>query len=281
MTQLAGKLLGGATQRCGTPKTAAACVKGKQALGAQLCASSAITTSPRSQISPLDVHHIEDDTYPSMRYKRNQVEQAIFRTLGAQHARVDELKFRLKRLLVTDRRLGRDANSEEEGDRQYAFYSQEPAGSGIEVMFSGYEAFAQLAAIMLLEHGLPQGAVVRVMRQARRRLEAARVESLKKDPSTLFDQQAILAQARPGMLAVNNTDPIFLAFVRLTDSTAGDQTGSGDVAVCRGFPELGAFSKKHSEPGTGITVFELVGLIHTMGGNLRQVRPAKRGRGAT
>jgi hypothetical protein len=38
MTQLAGKLLDGATQRCGTPKTAAACVKGKQALGAQLCA---------------------------------------------------------------------------------------------------------------------------------------------------------------------------------------------------------------------------------------------------
>jgi hypothetical protein len=47
-----------------------------------------------------------------MRYSRNQVEEAIFRTLGAQDARVDELKFRLKRLLVTDRRLGRDANSE-------------------------------------------------------------------------------------------------------------------------------------------------------------------------
>ena len=37
-------------------------------------------------------------------------------------------------------------------------------------MFSGYEAFAQLAAIILLEHGLPQAAVVRVMRQVRGRL---------------------------------------------------------------------------------------------------------------
>ena len=88
-----------------------------------------------------------------MRYKRNQVEEAIFRTLGARDARIDELTFRLKRLLVTDRRLGRDANPDEEWKRHYAFYSQEPPGSGIEVMFSGYEAFALLAAIMLLEHG--------------------------------------------------------------------------------------------------------------------------------
>jgi hypothetical protein len=214
-----------------------------------------------------------------MRYKRNQVEEAIFRTLGAQDARVDELKFRLKRLLVTDRRLGRDANSEEEGDRHYAFYSQEPPGSGIEVMFSGYEAFAQLAAIMLLEHGLPQAAVVRVMRQVRRPFEAAYAETLKKDPSKLFDEQATRAQAMSGMIATNNTDPVFLAFVRLTDSSVGDP--KGDVAVCRGRRELGAFLKKHSVPGTGVTFFEFVGLMHKLAANLLQVRPAKRGRGAS
>jgi hypothetical protein len=214
-----------------------------------------------------------------MRYKRNQVEEAIFRTLGAQEARVDELKFRLKRLLVTDRRLGRDANSEEEGDRYYAFYSQEPPGSGIEVMFSGYEAFAQLAAIILLEHGLPQAAVVRVMRQVRRPFEAAHAESLKKDPNKLFDLQAILERARPGMIATNNTDPVFLAFVRLTDSSVGDP--KGDVAVCRGHDELGAFFRKHSVPGTGVTFFEFVGLMHKLAANLLQVRPAKRGRGAS
>ena len=40
-----------------------------------------------------------------MRYKRNQVEEAVVRTLGARGARVDELKLKMKRLLVTDRRL--------------------------------------------------------------------------------------------------------------------------------------------------------------------------------
>jgi hypothetical protein len=216
-----------------------------------------------------------------MRYKRNQVEEAIFRTLGARDGRIDELKFRLKRLLVTDRRLGRDADSDEEEDRPYAFYSQEPPGSGTEVMFSGYEAFALLAAITLLEHGLPQAAVVKVMRQVRRPLEAAHGECLTKDWNTLFDEQAIRAQAKEGMLAVDNTDPIFLAFVRLTDSAVGDQKGSGAVAVCRGYQALGDFFTKHSVPGTGMSIFEFVRPIRVMAANLLQVRPAKRGRGAT
>jgi hypothetical protein len=148
-------------------------------------------------------------------------------------------------------------------------------------MFSGYEAFALLAAIMLLEHGLPQAAVVKMMRQVRGPLEAAHARSLKKDPSSLFDQQAILAQAKPGMFAVNNTDPIFLAFVRLTASAVGDQKHGGAVAVCQGPQALGDFFTKHSDPGTGMSIFEFVRPIHVMAANLLQVRPAKRGRGAT
>ena len=77
-----------------------------------------------------------------MGYKRNQVEDAIVRTLGAEGARVDELKLRMKRLLVTDRRLGRGKRSDDKAGHRYAFYSQRPQGSGVEVMFSDYEAFA-------------------------------------------------------------------------------------------------------------------------------------------
>jgi hypothetical protein len=182
-------------------------------------------------------------------FKRNQIEEAIFRTLGAQGERVDELRFRLKRLLVTDRHSSCDAHSEEEGDRQYAFFSQEPPGSGTEVKFSGYEAFALLAATMLLEHGLPQAAVVRVMRQVRAGLAIAHAQTLKKDPATLFDQQAIRSQAKPGMIAVDNTAPVFLAFVRPTNSSVGDPRGGGAVEVCRGHEGLGIFLKKHSKPG--------------------------------
>ena len=213
------------------------------------------------------------------RYKRNQVEEAIFRTLGARDARVDELKFRLKRLLVTDRRLGTDAKSDEEEDRHYAFYSQKPPGSGIEVMFSAYEAFALMAAIMLLEHGLPQASVIRVMRHVRRQFEAAHAQTLKKDPSKLFDQKAIWAEAKAGMIATDNTDPVFLIFVRLTGSST-DPHGSA-MAVCQGHDELGAFLSRDDVAGQGATFFEFVGAMHKLAANLQNITPVKRGRGAT
>jgi hypothetical protein len=208
------------------------------------------------------------------RYKRNQVEEAIFRTLGARGARLDELKFRIKRLLVTDRRSRRDE------DRHYAFFDQEPPGSGIEVMFSAYDAFALLAAIILLEHGFPQATVVRVMRHVRGQLAAAHAEILKKDPTTLFDFEAIRAQAKPGMIASDNTDPVFLVFVKLTASTVAAQSGGTAIAVCRGHDELIAFIKRHSVPGSGATYFEFVRLMHALAANLLQTRPVKRGRGA-
>ena len=98
-------------------------------------------------------------------FKRNQVEEAILRTLGARDARAAELKLRLHRLLVIDRRLGRGKRGRGRTGSRYAFYSQEPPGSGIEVMFSGFEAFALLVGIMLLEHGIPQATVVSILRK--------------------------------------------------------------------------------------------------------------------
>jgi hypothetical protein len=211
-------------------------------------------------------------------YKRNQVEEAILRTLGAKEARAAEVKLRLHRLLVIDRRLGRGKRIRGYAGGRYAFYSQEPPGSGVEVMFSGYEAFALLVAIMLLEHGFRQAGVVRIMREVRPDLQAAYGETLRKDASKLFDPEAVRAMARPGMLATDNTDPVFLAFVNLTGSSAGNGKVRAAISVCRGHEELSAFVKKHSVSGLGATFFELVGLMHRFAGNLSQTRPIKRGR---
>jgi hypothetical protein len=213
-------------------------------------------------------------------YKRNQVEEAILRTLGARDERVKEVRFRLKRLLAADRRMGTDPSSGE-AEASYAFFDQKPPGSGNEVMFSGYDAFALLAAIILLEHGLPQLTVVRVLREVRAPFAAAHAAILKRDPATLFDEAAILAQAKPGMIAVDNTDPVFLVFVRLTASSVSRSDAGTAMAVCRGIEELMAFIKKHSAPGAGATYFELAGVMYTMAANLAQTKPIKRGRGAS
>jgi hypothetical protein len=144
-------------------------------------------------------------------------------------------------------------------------------------MFSAYEAFALLAAVMLLEHGLPQAGVVKVMRRIRKQFEAAYAATLAKDPNQLFDQRAVFAQAKPGMIATNNTDPVFLVLIGLTGSSV-DPRGSA-VAVCQGRNELSEFFGRHN--GRGATFFEFVGLMHTLAANLSQTSPVKRGRGAT
>ncbi len=206
-------------------------------------------------------------------FKRNQVEEAIMRTLGVKDTRIGDLKTKVKRLLVTDRRLGR---SRQGGTvRRYAFFSRKPQGSGVEVMFAGYEAFALLAALILLGHGIPQAKVVSILRQVRSDLEAAHHETLEKDPKALFDPEAVRAMAGPGMIAVDNTSPVFLAFVKLD---IGRGKVHATISVCRGRQELGTFLKKHIVPGSGATHFEFVRLMHTLAENLSRTWPISRGR---
>jgi hypothetical protein len=192
-------------------------------------------------------------------FKRNQVEEAIVRTLGTGGARVDELKLKMKRLLVTDRRLGR------RGGYRYAFFSHTPSGSGVEVMFSSYEAFALMAALIVLEHGIPQGKVVSIFREVRGDLEAAHRDTLQKNPKVLFDAEAIRAIARPGQLSVDNTAPVFLAFVKLD---VGKGRVQATISVCRGLEGLGSFLNDHCAPGSGVTHFEFVRLMHALADNL-------------
>ncbi len=206
-------------------------------------------------------------------FKRNQVEEAIIRTLSVKDTRIGDLKTKVKRLLVADRRLGRAKRGR--ADRRYAFYSHTPMGSGVEVMFSAYEAFALLAALILLGHGIPQAKVVSILREVRTDLEAAYHETLQKDPKALFDPEAVRAMARPGMIAVDNISPVFLAFVKLD---IGRGKVHATISVCRGLQELGTFLKKHMVPGSGTTHFEFVRLMHTLSENLSRTRPVKRGR---
>ena len=211
------------------------------------------------------------------RYKHNQLVEAIARTLDARNRRADELALRLKRLLMTDRRLVRGERSRTEASNRYAFHAEGPPGSGIEVMFSGFEAFALLAAVLLLEHGIPQAAVVHIMRQIRTDLEAAHRDTLKKDPQKLFDPKAIRTLAEPGMIATDNTDPVFLAIIKFSQpATAGKVRAL--ISVCRGNRELAAFIKKHSAPGYGTTFFELVSKMHKLAANLLLTCPKNRGR---
>ena len=165
------------------------------------------------------------------KHKSNQVREAIFRTLGAEGERAQEITFRLRRLYAADRRLGRRPRSRDEAEHHYAFFSDAPPGTGADILFTDYEAFASLAAVMLLEHGLPQATVIRLLRRLRPQLERIHKENLAKDPNQLFDEKALLAQAKPGMIAFESTEPVILAFARLTGSSVDEEDHGPSVCV--------------------------------------------------
>ena len=215
--------------------------------------------------------------YSSMLYRLGQVEDAIFRTLSAENARAREVKFRLKRLLAADRTLGRRPRSNLEAKRQYAFFGNDPPGKGVDIKFSPYEAFALLAAVMLLEHGLPQRTVVSLMRRVRQRLESAHAQCLEKDPEVLFDEETLRQQARPGMIAFSATEPVILIAAGLRDAI-GDKQEQIATAVCQSLVELGQFTREHGGLGKSYSIFEFTPQIHALAANLSQAPPRKRGR---
>jgi hypothetical protein len=215
------------------------------------------------------------------RYKYNQIQEAIFRTLGARDPdRVNELRLRLKRLLVVDRRLKRGAHSETSLNRHFAFYSQVGPGSGTEIMFSAYEAFALLAAIRMLELGLPQERTIKVLRQVRVHLEAAHTDALKRGLNTVANRNRRTVKQRRPVFSGDYKDAVYLVIVRLSGSLK--RPGADTLlAVCRTSEEVTAFMNKHRAPGGGMTFFEFISAIHTLAANLSQTQPVKRGRGAS
>jgi hypothetical protein len=112
-------------------------------------------------------------------YKRNRIELAISRMYEpASKSPSVALRTKLKRLLETDRKLQRSPRSLDPERANYAFFSAEAPGRGVEVGFSNYEAFALYTALRLLEHGLPQTEATLFMRRARPLLEPKHAEIL-------------------------------------------------------------------------------------------------------
>ena len=210
-------------------------------------------------------------------FKRNQVEEAISRAIdpAAEKPSTDLLNG-LKRLLDTDRSLGRSAKSVDPEKATYAFFSQDAAGSGIEVRFQEYEAFALLIGWRFLEHGFPQQKAVLALRHMRHLLEQEHARIIQLDPKALFDQQRIRAAARPGQLYLNNTAPVFLVICSSEeDSAKTDERSIKSVSICRNEADLMQLIKSHFGLNT---IFELVGTSHLLHDRLLRTPPSQRGR---
>ncbi len=210
-------------------------------------------------------------------YKRNQVEEAIARTFEERSAKPSsELRTRVKRLLDTDRGHARNTRSADPAKANYAFYSSDSPGRGVEIWFSEYEAFALQTGLRLLQHGWPQSFVVDVLRRIRPDLEIQYARILKQDPKSLFDENMIRQNARPGALYVDNTDPVFLTIVSRKESSSEDDVKVPPCRICRGMKEVSDFLKQ--EKARSYTMFDVVHAAHALSSELSKAQPRKRGR---
>ena len=199
-------------------------------------------------------------------YKRNQVEAAISRVVGSSASRPPKgLRHRLKRLLDTDRTLVRNSGL------AYAFGGA--PGSGKEVRFSAYEAFALLVAFKLLEHGFPQQKAVLALRRIRPALEPEHKRTLERDRKHLFNQDAL--QPNPGQLVTGSTDPVFLV-IRTQENRAAKLPEF--IRICHGETELMQFIKAAL---ASYTIFELTSSAHLLDDHLAKTEPSHRGRAAS
>jgi hypothetical protein len=214
-----------------------------------------------------------------LEYKRNQIEEAISAVLEPKsQGPTADFRTRLKRLLETDRALGRTKRSSNPELASYAFYSADPPGSGVEVWFSEYEAFALLNGLRLMAHGWPQGFAVSVLRRVRADLEIQYARILKLDPKSLFDQKAIWKDAKEGDMAFDNTAPVLLTIVSKSAEGPDAQGEPLSCAICDGPGEAMKWVQETSGGHHGFTMFELVNAAHSLTRKLAGTEPRHRGR---
>jgi hypothetical protein len=187
-------------------------------------------------------------------FKRNQVDEAIACVLEPGSAKPSsEMRTRLRRLLETDRALGRSKRSRDPERANFAFSGTDAPGRGLENWFTGYETFALLTGLRLMRDGWPQGLVVAVLRRVKPHLERHHARVLSQNPVVVFDANRIRQRARPGELAVGSTDPVFLV---INSKDREQDTGTNPAAICQGQAELMGLIKGWG-PGQTWTVMEL------------------------
>jgi hypothetical protein len=212
-----------------------------------------------------------------MSYKRNQIEEAIARLFDPNcREPPSDLRTRIKRLFELDRSMGRKVRSKDPEEANFAFFSEEAPGTGADILFSEYEAFALLNGLRIMGHGWPQGFAVAILRRVRPDLEREHARILMQDPDKLFDLEAIRAAARPGDIAVTNTDPVFLALASKEEHAPDETRTPRFSAVCRGYVKVSEFSRDVG--GSSVTMFEVVTLAHKLRQELMKTEPKRRGR---
>ena len=216
-------------------------------------------------------------------FKRNQVEEALSALCEPNVAKPSSLlRTRLKRLLETDRKLGRDTRSQDPAKATYAFYGEEPPGSGVEVKFSGYECLALLNGLQLMRHGWSQTFAVSVLRHVRFDLEKEHARILRRGKKSLLTDDQMRRRAQPGDPVFNTSEPVLLTIVSVHGLTIEQQDLPVACAVHRGTDAAMNWMLKITKSvGGGSSMFEQTGTALALDDQLKRTTPQLRGRASS
>jgi hypothetical protein len=213
-------------------------------------------------------------------FKRNQIELAISGLLEPELNRPSiGLRTRIKRLLDTDRLLVCNPSSNDPEKRNYAFFRDNAPGSGFEIWFSAYEAFALLQGLQLMWHNWPQRFAVSVLRRVRPELEKEHGRILKRDPAILFDRNVLKRKLVPGSAVFETTEPAFLGIVSHYKISAEQENAPYACSVHSSLSKATSWiSETTKGVGGGSSMFELTVLAHQLTRELERTKPQRRGR---
>jgi hypothetical protein len=212
-------------------------------------------------------------------FKRNQVEQAIANLIEPDLRKPSSvLKTRIKRLLETDRALSISPRSNDPERANYAFFRETPPGSGFEVWYAEYEAFALLLGLQLISHNWPQSFAVSVLRRVRVQLETEHQRILRLDKTELFDQKAIRKNAVAGALAYPTAAPAFLVIVSKYGISREQEGTPFNCSVHSDVDSATRWAAKIIKGvGGGYSMFELTIAAHWLAKALAGTQPQGRG----
>ena len=200
-------------------------------------------------------------------YKRNQLIEAISVMTGGAAS-----NNQVRRLLDFDRELPCNPRANDPEKANFAFFTDPPLGSGADVLFSDYEAFALHTAWQLHEHGFTQGSAVTIMRRARPQLEPAHRRILKNNRN----KPATPERVKAGSVAVGVSDPVFLQVGSKRGRPYEQENDFTRTVGVITHPE--AMKEMLKEPGPSWSLFELVSSAKALHHALSKTKPSKRGR---
>ena len=220
-------------------------------------------------------------------FTRGQIEWAIAQATGRRvrpdGESPDGLNMKLKRLLDIDRKKGIDASQAEPEFRRFAFLEGGLPGKGFAISYTGYDAFALLLGLHMLESNVPQMAVIRLLRRIRLELVREHASILRLSPQGLAQMKhGIERRIKDGLLV---KEPAKMVFLVLPSGAGADllyRRGQDDTIklanIARSRDELVDVVAHLALVSPPVLVFELINPAHQLAWWLERAPLIRRGR---